>query len=138
MQTEGVQHLGRAVKGNSRTLLPNRHRRQEDRHDPVLAERQTIFRMTGDLQNELSIAAFVQELICRQSADRQTTENQRPPGKTEALIALIAAPGALPAARRTLDAKGLPVAGVETAKKLVDESLPSNGLMKKWADSASR
>jgi carboxymethylenebutenolidase len=37
-----------------------------------------------------------------------------------------------------LDAKGLPVAGVETAKKLVDESLPSNGLMNKWAESASR
>jgi carboxymethylenebutenolidase len=37
-----------------------------------------------------------------------------------------------------LDAKGLPTAGIETAKKLVDESLPSNGLMKKWAESASK
>jgi carboxymethylenebutenolidase len=37
-----------------------------------------------------------------------------------------------------LDAKGLPVAGIDTAKKLVDESLPSNSLMKKWAESASR
>ena len=37
-----------------------------------------------------------------------------------------------------LDAEGLPTAGVETAKKLVDESLPSNGLMKKWAESASK
>jgi len=37
-----------------------------------------------------------------------------------------------------LDAKGLPVAGIETAKKLLDESLPSNGLMKKWAESASK
>jgi len=37
-----------------------------------------------------------------------------------------------------LSAKGLPVAGIETAKKLVDESLPSNSLMKKWAESASR
>jgi carboxymethylenebutenolidase len=37
-----------------------------------------------------------------------------------------------------LDAKGLPVAGVETAKKLVDEALPSNGLMNKWAESASK
>jgi carboxymethylenebutenolidase len=32
-----------------------------------------------------------------------------------------------------LDPKGLPVAGIETAKKLVDESLPSNTLMKNWA-----
>ena len=37
-----------------------------------------------------------------------------------------------------LEANGLPVAGIETAKKLLDESLPSNRLMKKWADSTSR
>ena len=37
-----------------------------------------------------------------------------------------------------LDARDLPVAGIETAKKLVDESLPSNGLMKRWAESAAR
>lgn len=35
-----------------------------------------------------------------------------------------------------LDPKGLPVAGVETAKKLVEESLPSNTLMARWAESA--
>jgi carboxymethylenebutenolidase len=35
-----------------------------------------------------------------------------------------------------LDPKGLPVAGIETAKKLVDEGLPSNMLMARWAESA--
>jgi carboxymethylenebutenolidase len=30
---------------------------------------------------------------------------------------------------------GLPVAGVETAQKLLDEALPSNALMRRWADS---
>ena len=35
-----------------------------------------------------------------------------------------------------LDPKGLPVCGVEQAKKLVDESLPSNTLMARWAESA--
>ena len=35
-----------------------------------------------------------------------------------------------------LDTKGLPVAGVETARKLIDESAPSNTLMAKWAESA--
>ena len=30
----------------------------------------------------------------------------------------------------------LPVAGIETAKKLIDESLPSNTLMKRWSESA--
>ena len=35
-----------------------------------------------------------------------------------------------------LDPKGLPVAGVETAKKLVDETLPSNTLMQRWREGA--
>jgi carboxymethylenebutenolidase len=35
-----------------------------------------------------------------------------------------------------LDPKGLPVAGVETAKKLLDETRSSNTLMKRWAESA--
>ena len=34
-----------------------------------------------------------------------------------------------------LDPKGLPVAGIETARKLVDETLPSNTLMARWAQS---
>jgi carboxymethylenebutenolidase len=34
-----------------------------------------------------------------------------------------------------LDPKGLPVAGVETANKLVDETRPSNTLMHRWAES---
>jgi carboxymethylenebutenolidase len=37
-----------------------------------------------------------------------------------------------------LDAEKLPVAGVETAKKLVDETLPSNELMARWAESAPK
>lgn len=35
-----------------------------------------------------------------------------------------------------LDPKGLPVAGVEVTRKLMDESLPSNTLMERWATSA--
>lgn len=35
-----------------------------------------------------------------------------------------------------LDPKSLPVAGGETAKKLIDETQPSNTLMEKWSDSA--
>ena len=37
-----------------------------------------------------------------------------------------------------LDPANLPVAGVQTARKLLDESLPSNTLMKRWADSEGR
>jgi carboxymethylenebutenolidase len=36
-----------------------------------------------------------------------------------------------------LDPVGLPVAGVETARKLLDASLPSNALMRRWAQSAA-
>jgi carboxymethylenebutenolidase len=35
-----------------------------------------------------------------------------------------------------LDPGGLPVAGAETARKLLDETRPSNTLMKRWAESA--
>ena len=34
-----------------------------------------------------------------------------------------------------LDPDGLPVAGVATTRKLLDESLPSNELMPRWASS---
>jgi carboxymethylenebutenolidase len=36
-----------------------------------------------------------------------------------------------------LDPKGLPAAGIDTAKKLLDETRPSNTLMKRWAESAA-
>ena len=35
-----------------------------------------------------------------------------------------------------LDPKLLPIAGVETARKLLDETLPSNTLMRRWSESA--
>ena len=37
-----------------------------------------------------------------------------------------------------LDPATLPVAGVETARKLLDESLPSNTKMRRWSESAGR
>lgn len=37
-----------------------------------------------------------------------------------------------------LDPKGLPVAGRETAAKLLDETMPSNTLMARWKDSANK
>lgn len=37
-----------------------------------------------------------------------------------------------------LDPTGLPVAGVRTAKKLIDETLPSNELMRNWATSEGK
>lgn len=37
-----------------------------------------------------------------------------------------------------LSANGLPVAGIETAKKLIDETLPSNEMMAVWAESEGK
>ena len=37
-----------------------------------------------------------------------------------------------------LDPEGLPVAGVEIAKKVMDKTLPSNTLMERWAVSAPK
>jgi carboxymethylenebutenolidase len=37
-----------------------------------------------------------------------------------------------------LDPKGLPVAGVETARKLTDKTQPSNGMMQAWARSEGK
>ena len=37
-----------------------------------------------------------------------------------------------------LDPEGLPVAGVETARKVLDNTLPSNDLMGRWAESAGK
>jgi len=46
--------------------------------------------------------------------------------------------GSLLAQIGLIDTKTLPVAGIETAKKLIDETLPSNTLMKSWKESASQ
>lgn len=37
-----------------------------------------------------------------------------------------------------LDPEGLPVAGVETARKVVDNGQPSNALMRRWPESAGK
>jgi carboxymethylenebutenolidase len=37
-----------------------------------------------------------------------------------------------------LEPKGLPVAGIETARKVVDKTLPSNEMMPRWSSSAGK
>jgi carboxymethylenebutenolidase len=37
-----------------------------------------------------------------------------------------------------LDPTGLPIAGIETARKMVDENLPGNTLMRNWASSEGK
>ena len=56
---ERLQHFRRGSKPNRLAPLLNRESRQEDRHDPVLPERNAEFRVPGDLENKLPISAFV-------------------------------------------------------------------------------
>jgi carboxymethylenebutenolidase len=37
-----------------------------------------------------------------------------------------------------LDAKLVPSAGIETARKLLDKSLPSNTLMRRWSENQGK
>jgi hypothetical protein len=60
LHAEGVQHLRSAAEGNPCCLLTNRKCRQKDRYEPVLTPRQSVTRVSDDLQNELAIAPFVQ------------------------------------------------------------------------------
>src|SRR5215471_5213274 len=70
---EGLQHFGSALELDRLTFLLDGQRRQEDENNPVLPERNSIIRMTGDLQNELAVPAFIEELISRQTADGEST-----------------------------------------------------------------
>ena len=70
---EGLQHFGSALELDRLAFLLDGQRRQENENNPVLPERNPIIRMTGDLQNELAVPAFVEELIGRQTADGQAT-----------------------------------------------------------------
>ena len=47
--------------------------------------------MSRDLKNELTVAPFVEQLVLRQSPDRQATEDKRARAEAEFLILLLAA-----------------------------------------------
>src|ERR1700683_1111980 len=48
-----------------------------ERHDAVVPELQAIVRMTGDLQDEVAVAALVQHLALHGFADRQSAKDKR-------------------------------------------------------------
>jgi hypothetical protein len=53
------------------------HRREKDRTNTVLAKRNSIVRMGRNLENDLTISTFIEELVRRQSTDRQSAEDER-------------------------------------------------------------
>jgi hypothetical protein len=49
MQPEGLEHLAGTAEADYWTLLLNRERGEENGHNPVLAERNTVAWMSGHL-----------------------------------------------------------------------------------------
>jgi len=52
----------------------------------ILTPRQPIGRMTGDLQQELSVSAFVEHYTVGWPLDRQATKDKRPGGEAQAFL----------------------------------------------------
>ena len=77
------------MKPDRLALLPHRHRREKDRNNTILAERNPIVRMAGNLENELTVSTFIEELIRWQTADGQSAEDERPGTEAEILIGLL-------------------------------------------------
>jgi hypothetical protein len=60
LHSKRVQHLSGALECDPWSLLSDSEHRQKDRDQPVLAPRQSIARMSGDLEHELTVAAFME------------------------------------------------------------------------------
>jgi hypothetical protein len=73
LHAESSQHFKCAGKRDGSALLPDRQGREEKGNQAILAPRQPIGRMTGDLQQELSVSAFVQQDTIGWPLDRQAT-----------------------------------------------------------------
>src|SRR4051794_12813944 len=58
LEPKGFQHLGPAAEAHGWALLLHRERSQVDRHEPVLAEGQTVGGMPSDLQQKASVPAL--------------------------------------------------------------------------------
>jgi len=72
-QVEEVEHLRGALEINGPTLLLDGERGYPYGDEPILAEGETESWMTGDFQEEISIASGVDESIHWRAAKRDTT-----------------------------------------------------------------
>src|SRR3954453_2783966 len=89
MHAEDLQHLPGAPEPDDWTLLLDRQRCQEDRHDTILPEWHAELGMPGDLQHELAIALFIHQLTSWQSAHGQAAQHKWPRSKAEFLGPLL-------------------------------------------------
>src|ERR1035438_5415288 len=85
LHAESIQHFKCAGERDSSALLPDRQGGEEKGNQAILAPRQPIGRMTGDLQQELSVSAFVQQDTIGWLLDRQAAKNKGPGGEAQGL-----------------------------------------------------
>ena len=71
---EELQHLGGAFETYGAALLPEREGGNPDRDEAILAEGQAEVGMTYDVEEEISVAALVAELIFRQRPERDAAQ----------------------------------------------------------------
>ena len=95
LHAECVQHFKGAGERDRAALLPDRQGGEENGNQAILSLRQPIGRMTGDLQEKLSVSAFVQQDTIGWPLDRQATKNKRPGSEPQGLAGGISLqPGA--------------------------------------------
>jgi hypothetical protein len=72
LHTESIEHFGRAG-GDLPRPLAGRQGCQEEGHQAILAPREAVVGMAGDEENELTVAAFMDQSPRRWTLHRQTT-----------------------------------------------------------------
>ena len=78
LYTECIEHFCGAVESDPRGLLSNGHCRQKDRNQSILSPRESIARVTGDLQHEPSVSPFMEETSRWRPLHRESTEYKGP------------------------------------------------------------
>ncbi len=78
LDIEFIEYFGGTIEGDPGGLLPNGHRCQKDRNQPILSPREFIAGVTGDLEHEASVAPFVKETSGWWPFYRKFTEDNRP------------------------------------------------------------
>jgi len=89
VHSEGLKHFRAALEADRLAPLPDGERGQENRHDSVLPERDTVAGMPSHLKHEVPVPPLEKKLIRRRPTDRQAAKNKRSGAESEILLSLI-------------------------------------------------
>ncbi len=90
MHSEGFQHFGGSAEANRLALLVDGKRGQINRHDSILAKRQTVTWMPGDLENEVAVSPLVQHLAGRRVPHREPAQDKWSRTEPHVLLSFLA------------------------------------------------